>query len=250
LGLRGDLLVLKVEGLDVSYGQIAALRDVSLQVEQGELVGVIGPNGAGKSTLLLAIAGGVRPTAGRITFNGESLLGASPDRIVERGVSLVPEGRRIFGTLTVAENLRVACSTRRDRRNVAQDLEGVLQLFPILEVYRRKPAGQLSGGEQQQLALARALLTKPKLLLIDEPSLGLAPILVDRVFDVMEELHKQGITILVVEQNAVRAHALADRLYVLRTGTIELLDKDPNLAQAIDSGELYFGRSEVEAGGR
>ncbi|HKP17930.1 MAG TPA: ABC transporter ATP-binding protein [Gaiellaceae bacterium] len=236
--------MLLVEGLHVYYGQIAALRDVSLRVDEGELVGVIGPNGAGKSTLLLAVAGGIRPTAGKITFNGHSVVGMAPDAIVKRGISLVPEGRRIFGTLTVAENLKVASSTRHGREEISRDVEHVLELFPILSTYLRKPAGELSGGEQQQLAIARALIAKPKLLLVDEPSLGLAPILVDRVFEVLEELHKQGMTILVVEQNAVRAHALTDRLYVLRTGRIELLDKDPRLIHAIESGELYFGRTD------
>ncbi len=240
--------MLKVESLDVSYGQISALRKVSIQVGQGELVGVIGPNGAGKSTLLLAIAGGVRPSAGTITLDGEPLVGMSPEGIVKRGVALVPEGRRIFGTLTVTENLRVAASTRRDRKQLAGDFAEVFELFPILYNYRRKPAGQLSGGEQQQLAIARALLAKPRLLLIDEPSLGLAPILVDRVFEVMEDLNRKGMTILVVEQNAVRAHALTHRLYVLRTGTIELLEKDPSLVHAIDSGELYFGHADGPVG--
>jgi branched-chain amino acid transport system ATP-binding protein len=236
--------VLVVEGLDVSYGQIAALRDVSLRVERGELVGVIGPNGAGKSTLLLALAGGIRPKAGKMTFNGESLVGMAPDAIVRRGISLIPEGRRIFGTLTVAENLKVASSTRRSRKDVARDLQYVFERFPVLETFRQKPAGELSGGEQQQLAIARALISKPKLLLVDEPSLGLAPILVDRVFEVLEELNRQGMTLLVVEQNAVRAHALTDRLYVLRTGRIELLERDPKLVHAIESGELYFGQTE------
>jgi branched-chain amino acid transport system ATP-binding protein len=233
--------VLSVEGLDVSYGPVRALRGVDLRVDAGEIVGVVGPNGAGKSTLLRAIAGAVRASAGSIVFEGRSVAGLSPDAIVRRGISLVPEGRRIFATLTVGENLRVALAPRRDRAAAADDVEHVLELFPVLRAYLRSSAGKLSGGEQQQLAIARALLGRPRLLLVDEPSLGLAPIIVDRVFDLLAELKAAGVTILLVEQNAAQALAIADRMYVLRTGRIEQLAASEELADAIRTGELYFG---------
>ncbi|MEA2227513.1 MAG: branched-chain amino acid transport system ATP-binding protein [Solirubrobacteraceae bacterium] len=233
--------MLRVERLNVSYGAVAALRDVDLSVEEGELVGVVGPNGAGKSTLLNAIGGGVRTTSGSITIGDRSIVGLAPDAIVRTGISLVPEGRRIFGTLTVGENLKVALAPRTDRAAARADVDRMLELFPVLQRYLQTPAGRLSGGEQQQLAIARALLSKPRLLLVDEPSLGLAPIVVDRVFDLLVELRRTGVTILLVEQNASQALAIADRMYMLRTGRIEALERTPELAQAIDSGELYFG---------
>jgi branched-chain amino acid transport system ATP-binding protein len=234
--------LLKVEGLNVRYGPIAALRNVSLQVNRGELVSVIGANGAGKTTLLVAIAGGIQPAAGSILFDGRPITGLRPEAVVRLGISLVPEGRRIFASLTVEENLRLAqISTRRAEVGAYGNTDAVFELFPILKEYLHKPSGQLSGGEQQQLAIARALLTNPLLLLIDEPSLGLAPFLVDRVFDVLSELRRQGVTILLIEQNAVRAMGIADRLYVLRTGVIEPVEKSSRITEAIASGSLYFG---------
>jgi branched-chain amino acid transport system ATP-binding protein len=233
--------VLEVDRLEVSYGAVRALREVALRVEPGEIVGVVGPNGAGKSTLLRTIAGAVRPSAGSIVFEGRSLVRMSPDAVVRAGISLVPEGRRIFSTLTVGENLRVALAPRRDRAAAAEDVERILDLFPILRSYLKSSAGKLSGGEQQQLAIARALLGRPRLLLVDEPSLGLAPIIVDRVFDLLAELKESGVTILLVEQNAAQALAVADRMYVLRTGHIEELSATERLAEAIQTGELYFG---------
>ena len=233
--------MLRVNALCVSYGAVAALRDVDIAVEEGELVGVVGPNGAGKSTLLNAIAGGVRPASGSISFDGRPIAGLAPDAIVRAGISLVPEGRRIFGTLTVGENLQVALAPRRDRAAARADMHRMLELFPVLQRYLQTPAGRLSGGEQQMLAIARALLSQPRLLLVDEPSLGLAPIVVDRVFDLLVELRQTGATILLVEQNASESLAIADRMYMLRTGRIEVLERTPELALAIESGELYFG---------
>jgi branched-chain amino acid transport system ATP-binding protein len=233
--------VLRVEALTVSYGSVAALREVDLAVQEGELVGVVGPNGAGKSTLLNTIGGAVRAASGTITFEGRSIAGLAPDAIVRGGISLVPEGRRIFGTLTVGENLQVALAPRTDRAAARADVDRMLELFPVLQRYLKAPAGRLSGGEQQQLAIARALLSKPRLLLVDEPSLGLAPIVVDRVFDLLVELRQTGVTILLVEQNASQSLAIADRMYVLRSGRIEALERSAELAHAIDTGELYFG---------
>jgi branched-chain amino acid transport system ATP-binding protein len=233
--------VLRVEGLSVAYGPVAALRRVSLEVREGEIVGVVGPNGAGKSTLLLTVAGLVSAQAGSIEFESRPLAGLAPDAIVRAGVSLVPEGRRIFGTLTVAENLRVALAPRKDRIAARDDIDRVLELFPALTRYLSSSAGKLSGGEQQQLAIARALLGRPRLLLVDEPSLGLAPIVVDRVFDLLSELKQSGVTILLVEQNASQALEISDRMYVLRTGEIEELRASRDLARSIETGELYFG---------
>jgi branched-chain amino acid transport system ATP-binding protein len=204
-------------------------------------VTLVGPNGAGKSTTLLAIVGMARPTSGRITFGSDSLVGESPENIVRRGISLVPEGRRIHATLTVEENLRLGATVRNDRAAVRADLDDVLNRFPILGTYLRNPAGKLSGGEQQQLAIARALLSRPRLLLLDEPSLGLAPLLVDLVFDSLERLRTEGMTILLVEQNAMRAVELADRAYVLRTGTIELEGARDELLERADFEAAYLG---------
>jgi branched-chain amino acid transport system ATP-binding protein len=202
--------MLSVEGLRVRYGRIVAVHDVSLHVESGEVVGVIGPNGAGKSSTLAAIAGLVRPAAGRIEFCGEDVTGKPPEHIFRRGLALVPEGRHVFSTLTVAENLRL----------VRGDAEPELDRFPALRVRLKTPAGALSGGEQQQLALARALVARPRLLVLDEPSLGLAPLIVDDVFGVLESLRADGTTVLLVEQNATRTLRFADRCYVMRAGRI------------------------------
>lgn len=233
--------MLKIEHLHVHYGRIAAVRGISLHVEEGEIVTLVGPNGAGKSTTLLAIVGMARPTSGRITFGGDSLVGEPPENIVRRGISLVPEGRRIHATLTVEENLRLGATVRNDRAAVRADLDDVLNRFPILGTYLHNPAGKLSGGEQQQLAIARALLSRPRLLLLDEPSLGLAPLLVDLVFDSLERLRTEGMTILLVEQNAMRAVELADRAYVLRTGTIELEGARDELLERADFEAAYLG---------
>jgi branched-chain amino acid transport system ATP-binding protein len=201
---------------------VAAVRGISFEVHQGEIVTLIGPNGAGKSTTLMAIAGAIVPSGGTVELAGRSIVGAKPETIVRRGVALVPEGRRIFSTLTVRENLSIGGATRRDRTAFEHDLASALDRFPILKTYLDAPAGRLSGGEQQQLAIARALLSAPSLLLLDEPSLGLAPQVVDIVFDALDGLRQAGVTICLVEQDALGALELADRAYVMRTGEIEL----------------------------
>lgn len=212
--------MLKITNLQVAYNHVVALQGVSVEVNEGEIVGIIGPNGAGKSSLLLSVAGVVRPSAGVVELGGESLLGLAPEEIVARGLALVPESRRIFGPLTVAENLALGATTRKDPAAVAADLAGVFRRFPVLERYRNTAGGKLSGGEQQQLAIARALLSKPRLLMLDEPTLGLAPRMIDAVFEVIEQLRDDGVTVLVVEQNARRTTRVADRTYVLHTGTV------------------------------
>jgi branched-chain amino acid transport system ATP-binding protein len=212
--------MLTIDDLRVNYGRVPALHGVSLKVEPGEVVALVGPNGAGKTTTLSAIFGLVAPVGGSIEFEGQSLVGSSPEQILRRGLALVPEGRHIFGTLTVAENLLLGSTARSDRQEAAADLERMLELFPVLRSYYSSAAGTLSGGEQQQLAIARALLSRPRLLLLDEPSLGLAPVVIDTVFDVLEELRNEGVTMLLVEQAAARAVEFADRAYILRTGRV------------------------------
>jgi branched-chain amino acid transport system ATP-binding protein len=233
--------MLDVEGLTVHYGRICAVQDLSLDVAQGELVGLIGPNGAGKSTTLAAITGTVRPSAGKIAFEGTSLVGAPPEQTVRRGISLVPEGRDIFAAMTVAENLRLGSTIVRDRDRAAASLERELERFPVLRRYYRRPAGHLSGGEQQQLAIARGLLSEPRLLVLDEPTLGLAPVVVDLVFEVLARLREDGVTVLLVEQNATRTIALADRCYVLRAGRVSVSGRREDLPSADEIAHLYLG---------
>jgi branched-chain amino acid transport system ATP-binding protein len=210
--------LLSVRGLTVRYGSVTALHGIDLDVAQGELVALVGPNGAGKSSALAAVSGLVRPSAGTVTVGGTVVSGLAPEKVVRHGIALVPEGRNIFTGLTVAENLALGATIRRS--GVAEDLERELDRFPILRERYRQQAGLLSGGEQQQLAIARALLSRPRLLLLDEPSLGLAPKIVDLVFETVAELRREGLTIVLVEQNATRAVELADRTSVLRTGRI------------------------------
>jgi branched-chain amino acid transport system ATP-binding protein len=233
--------MLAVGNLHVSYGSIVALRGVSLQVGEGEIVAVIGPNGAGKSTLLLTIAGIVRAKQGSIEFAGGSVTGAAPERLVSSGLSLVPEGRHIFGSLTVAENIARGATTRSDRAAIAADTERVLDLFPVLRERLRQRAGKLSGGEQQMLAIARALLAKPRLLLLDEPSLGLAPLVVKQVYDAIEELRRGGVTILIVEQSVGRALKVADRTYVLNSGSVTISGRSAELQGTAAFDTAYFG---------
>jgi branched-chain amino acid transport system ATP-binding protein len=202
----------------VHYGRVAAVQGLELRVGEGELVGLVGNNGAGKTTTLSAIAGVLRPSTGEITFAGRRISGASPDRVLRAGVSLVPENRRIFQRLSVAENLLIGTSGRRDRAEAKRDIQGILERFPVLARYRDTPGANLSGGEQQQLAIARALLSRPRLLILDEPTLGLAPLIVDQVFDLLAELKAEGTTILLVEQNATRTVEIADRAYIMRAG--------------------------------
>lgn len=213
--------MLSVDDVVVSYGKVTAVKGISLRVGEGELVGLIGANGAGKSTTLLTVAGVLRAQRGEISFDGKKLGRRTPEALVRDGLVLVPEGRHVFGRLTVEENLRLAAAAVRGSTGKAEDLDRVFTLFPILKERLRGYAGRLSGGEQQQLALARALVLRPKLLLLDEPSLGLAPLLVDRVFDVVDTLRKGGATILLVEQNASQTLAIADRCYVMQAGAIQ-----------------------------
>jgi branched-chain amino acid transport system ATP-binding protein len=232
--------MLELKDVHVRYGSIRALGGVSLRVETGELVALIGSNGAGKSTTLRTISGLLRATQGTISFEGADVTHAPSDRIVALGIAHCPEGRRIFGGLTVAENLRLGGVSRARSQTaaVAEDLEMVLQLFPLLRERLAQAGGTLSGGEQQMLAIARALMSRPRLLLLDEPSLGLAPLMVERIFETIAELKRQGRTILLVEQNVHQALDVADRAYVLETGRITLdgaadvLRHDPKVEQS------------------
>jgi len=233
--------MLAVNDLHVNYGRVPALHGISLFVRDGEAVALIGPNGAGKTTTLSAIFGLVSIEAGTITFEGTSLRGLTPENIVRRGIALVPEGRHIFGSLTVAENLQLGTTARKDRSGVADEIEKALERFPALAQYYGRSAGTLSGGEQQQLALARALLCRPRLLLLDEPSLGLAPLVIDTVFDALDGLRQEGVTILLVEQNATRAIEFADRTYVLRSGRMARTGTAEEMRTMEDLETLYLG---------
>lgn len=226
--------MLEVAGITTKYGAISALRDATLTVGSGEVVGLIGPNGAGKTTLLGSIAGLLTPTAGTVTFNGKEVTGAAPEKLLRSGLALVPEHRRIFVDLTVEENLKIGGVTVSNAER-AELLEEMADQFPVLRSKWATSAGYLSGGEAQQLAIARALMSKPTLLMMDEPSLGLAPVLVDVVFDLIDSLRAAGRTILVVEQNATRMLQAADRAYVLRSGEVV----------ASGTGEELLGRDDL-----
>ncbi len=214
--------MLELTGLGISYGGVAAVRDLSLEVRRGEIVGLIGPNGAGKSTTLHAVMGLVPVREGDIMLGGRSLRGRSPESVARSGVALVPEGRRIFPELTVEENLRLGLAGRRTQAGVGNDIAAVHDLFPIVQEFRRRPAGALSGGQQQQLAIARALVAAPDVLLLDEPSLGLSPTVVNIVFEALNAIRNRGVTVLLVEQRAQRTVALADRTYVIANGVLRL----------------------------
>jgi branched-chain amino acid transport system ATP-binding protein len=230
--------VLELRDVHVRYGNIRALQGVSLRVERGELVALIGSNGAGKTTTLRTISGLLRPAEGSITFEGTEIGRAATDRIVSLGIGHCPEGRRIFGGLTVRENLVLGAVSQRDRSAVSAELENVFTLFPLLKERLGQAGGTLSGGEQQMLAIGRALMSRPRLLLLDEPSLGLAPLMVERIFETIAELKAQGRTILLVEQNVHHAFDVADRVYVMETGRITLdgaadaLRRDPKVEQS------------------
>jgi branched-chain amino acid transport system ATP-binding protein len=232
--------ILEVCDLDVYYGNIHALRGVSLEVREGEIVTLIGANGAGKTTTLKTISGLLRPRAGSIRHRGEEISKLAPEAIVRRGISLVPEGRKIFPNLTVQENLDLGAYTRRDGR-IKDDLERVFGLFPRLRERRRQMGGTLSGGEQQMLAIGRALMSAPKLLLLDEPSLGLAPLLVEQIFRTIVEINREGVTVLLVEQNANIALRTARRGYVLETGRIALYGEAAKLAANEEVKRAYLG---------
>jgi branched-chain amino acid transport system ATP-binding protein len=234
--------VLELKDVSVSYGRINAVQGLSLEVKQGEFVGLVGHNGAGKSTTLMTITGALSPVSGEILLEGQSIVGLSPDQTLRRGIALVPEGRRIFGRLTVGENVKIGASVRKDRKGIDEDIRQIIERFPVLERYWNSSGAKLSGGEQQQLAIARALVSRPKLLLLDEPTLGLAPLMVDRVFDILSQLHESGTTILLVEQNAARTIELADRTYVLRTGgRVQFHGTAAELAEIGDFETAYIG---------
>lgn len=233
--------MLELREVEVSYGNILALKGVSLTVAEGELVTLIGSNGAGKSTTLKTISGLLRPRAGTIRYHGQALDHLSPHRIVALGISQCPEGRRLFGRLTVAENLRLGAVQRRDRDGVRRDVERVYGLFPVLRERNRQTAATLSGGEQQMLAIGRAVMSRPRLLLLDEPSLGLAPLLVGAIFDTIRQLKREGTTILLVEQNARLALEVADRAYVMETGRIMLAGAAAELKHNPQVEHTYLG---------
>src|SRR5262245_10713339 len=234
-------MLLEVEELDVYYGAVHALKGVSVRAAAGEIVTLIGANGAGKSTLLRAISGLVAPRAGRLRFDGRDLAGFPPHEIVGLGISHAPEGRMVFANLTVEDNLELGAYRRRDRAAIAKDRDQVFHLFPRLLERRRQPAGTLSGGEQQMLAIGRALMSRPRLLLLDEPSLGLAPLLVREIFKTIREINQQGVTVLLVEQNAHMALATAARGYVLETGNVRFEDEARRLLQNEDVKKAYLG---------
>jgi branched-chain amino acid transport system ATP-binding protein len=232
--------VLTVDDLYVSYGRVPAVRGVSLRVEPGEIVGLVGPNGAGKSTTLLALAGVLAPTRGAVDLDEITTSGERPEDIARRGLSLVPEGRHVFTRLTVEENVRLGTQMRSDRDEVERDFESVLREFAFLRSRLSTPAGKLSGGEQQQLVIARALMTRPKLMLLDEPALGLAPLVVETVYRILHNLREKGLTLLIVEQSTHRALENADRIYVMRSGRIELHGRSAELVDD-EVEKAYFG---------
>lgn len=235
-------MLLEVQALDVHYGVIQALHGLALTVDKAEIVTLIGANGAGKTTTLLALSGLLRPTAGRIVFNGQDITHLKPHERVHLGIAQAPEGRRIFANLTVMENLELGAYLRHDRATLRCDFERVFSLFPPLAERKRQAAGTLSGGEQQMLAIGRALVAAPKLLLLDEPSLGLSPILVQEIFKIIQVICEQGVTILLVEQNAHMALRVADRGYVLEAGRVVLSDTAAALVENDTVRRAYLGR--------
>jgi len=239
--------LLQIEDIHVNFGAIVALRGISLSVERGELVAMIGANGAGKSTTLASIAGVVRPNRGGITFEGESILGLPPEKIIRAGIAMVPETREIFPGLTVMENLVLGAYIRKNRTEFKRDLEKMTDLFPILGQRLHQDAETLSGGEQQQLAIARALMSHPRLLLLDEPSLGLAPKLVQQIFELITRLHDDGMTILLIEQNVNQTLEIADRAYLIKMGRVEAHGRPESLREHVDVESVYLGDSEASA---
>jgi branched-chain amino acid transport system ATP-binding protein len=233
--------LLDILALVVRYGAVTAVRGVDLAVGEGEIVTIVGPNGAGKTSLLSAVAGIVRPAAGSIAFGGEPLGGVVLEDVVGRGIALVPEGRHVFASLTVAENLLLGATVRRDAAAVRADIDRYFAMFPILRERRAQPAGLLSGGEQQQLAIARALLSRPRLLMLDEPSLGLAPSVVDQVYTLLGTIRTQGVTILLVEQNAERVFGISDRVYVMSGGAFTLSGTATEIRNDPGFDAAYFG---------
>ena len=233
--------MLKIDDINVYYGAIHAIKGISLTVNQGEIVTLIGANGAGKSTTLRTISGLLKPKTGSITFQGQDIAGTPAHKIVGLGISQVPEGRRIFTEMTVMENLDLGAFIRKDKDGIAADKKRVFELFPRLEERQDQVAGTLSGGEQQMLAMGRALMSRPKLLLHDEPSMGLAPLLIKEIFSIIEDINKSGTTVLLVEQNANMALSIANRAYVLETGRITLSGDAKKLAASEDVRKAYLG---------
>ena len=233
--------MLKIDNIDVYYGAIHALKGISLEVNQGEIVTLIGANGAGKSTTLRTISGLLKPKNGSIAFMGKNIAGVPAHQIVREGISQVPEGRRVFAEMTVMENLDLGAFVRKDKDGIQKDLKKVFELFPRLEERKNQSAGTLSGGEQQMLAMGRALMSRPKLLLLDEPSMGLAPLLIKEIFNIIVDINKSGTTVLLVEQNANMALSIANRAYVLETGRITLSGSAKELAASEDVRKAYLG---------
>lgn len=243
--------LLTVHNLESSYGPVMALKGVSLSVPEGQIVSVLGANGAGKTTLMRTISGALAPRKGSLRYRGKRIDGLEPDRLVREGIVHVPEGREVFPFMTVAENLRMGAFTRRDRANLGADLDMVHEYFPVLARRRTQTAGTLSGGEQQMLAIARGLMSRPGLMLLDEPSLGLSPVLVGEIFEIIRRLNRdQGLTIVLVEQNARAALAVAHHGYVLETGRIVMDGPAGQLMDSDDVREFYLGRSPDSARGQ
>jgi len=236
-----DEVILKVEGIHTSYGNIEAIRGISLDIAKGEIVCLIGSNGAGKTTTLNTISGILKPKKGKILFKGKRIDGIAAFKIARMGISQVPEGRKIFSRLTVMENLEMGAFFRKDKASIEKDLKGVFEIFPRLDERKDQVAGTLSGGEQQMLAIGRALMARPELLLLDEPSMGLAPILVELIFDTIEKINQRGTTMLLVEQNASMAFQIAHRGYVIQSGEIALHDSIAGLKEDNMVKRLYLG---------
>lgn len=235
--------MLKINNLSVNYGAIKALKDVSLHVEEGQIVTLIGANGAGKSTLLKTISGLLKPVSGEVLFLGESLKQTPPQKIVSKGVVHVPEGRRIFSGMSVEENLLLGAYTRKDKSKLAGELEKIYEKFNILKERRNQEASTLSGGEQQMLAISRALLSNPTLLLLDEPSMGLAPLIVQQIFELIESINRDGMTILLIEQNAHKALEIADYAYIIEGGIIKMEGSSETIRSSEKVREIYLGGS-------
>lgn len=233
--------MLEIKNLDVHFGVIHALKDISLTVNQGEIVTLIGANGAGKTTTLRTISGLKKPTKGSIIFEGRDISSISPQDRVKMGICQVPEGRRVFSTMTVLENLELGAYLRKDKAQISKDLKMVYQRFPILEKRKKQAAGTLSGGEQQMLAMGRALMSSPRMLFLDEPSMGLAPLFVKEIFDIIKSINQTGTTILLVEQNASMALQIAHRAYVMETGSIVLSGTGAQLMQSDEIRKAYLG---------
>ncbi len=233
--------MLEVRDLHVSYGGIRALRGIDLEVPDGKIVTLIGANGAGKSTMLRTISGLVRAERGSVLYNGKELLGMPINRVLEAGIAMVPEGRRVFTNLTVLENLKIGAYLRKNKAEIEKDIQWVYELFPRLKERSWQMAGTLSGGEQQMLAVGRALMSRPKLLMMDEPSLGLAPLVVKGIFDIIREVHRQGVTVLLIEQNANMALKVADLAYVLETGEITMQGSGAELLSNEAVKKAYLG---------